>query len=91
MNIQDFIRPELLILIPVCWGIGLMLKSTPVNNQWIPAVLCLCSVLLACLYVFSSANEAPPEGIFAGVTQGVLCWLVAWQSYDRIIKPGGNE
>lgn len=91
MNIQDFIRPELLVLIPVCWGIGLMLKSTPVNNQWIPAALCLCSVLLACLYVFSTATETPSTGIFAGVTQGVIIWLVAWQSYDKIIKPNGEE
>lgn len=86
MNIQDFIRPELLVLIPVCWGIGLAIKSTPINNQWIPALLCLCSVLLASLYVFSTATETTLMGVFVGVTQGIICWLVAWQSYDKIIK-----
>lgn len=91
MNIQDFIRPELLILIPVCWGIGLMLKSTPISNQWIPAILGLCSILLAILYIFSTAAETPPIGLWIGITQGVICWLVAWQSYDRIIKPNGAE
>jgi len=91
MNIQDFIRPELLVLIPVCWGIGLMLKSTPINNQWIPAILGLCSVFLASLYVFSTATETPSAGLWIGVTQGIVCWLVAWQSYDKIIKPNGEE
>lgn len=91
MNIQDFIRPELLVLIPVCWGLGLMLKSTPINNQWIPAILCLCSVLLSGLYVYASSAETLAMGVFVGVTQGVLCWVVAWQSYDKIIKPNGGE
>lgn len=86
MNIQDYIMPQLLILIPVCWGIGLMLKSTPLNNQWIPAILCLCSVLLSCLWVFASIAEPVSLGVFTGVTQGVICWLAAWLSYEKAIK-----
>lgn len=91
MNIQEFIRPELLILIPVCWGIGLMLKSTPFNNQWIPAMLCLSCILMSSLYIFATAADTLAMNIFAGITQGVICWLVAWQSYDKLIKPKGKE
>jgi len=86
MNIQDYIRPELLILIPVCWGLGLMLKSTPINNQWIPPILCLCSVLLSGLYVYATETETLAMAVFVGATQGVLCWLASWLSYEKVIK-----
>ena len=87
MNIQDYIRPELLILVPVCWGIGLMLKSTPLSNQWIPLILALCSILLSGLYVYASATETLAMGVFVGVTQGMLCWVASWLSYEKVIKP----
>lgn len=86
MNIQDYIKPELLILIPTCWGIGLMIKSTPLNNQWIPLVLALFSVSMSCLWVFAAVTQSVAMGVFMGVTQGILCWLAAWLTYDKAIK-----
>ena len=91
MNIQDFIRPELLVLIPVCWGLGLMLKSTPINNRWIPLILGVCSIMLAILYIIAAGGESIATGIFSGFTQGVVCWLAAWLSYEKIIKKSGGE
>jgi len=87
MNIQEYIRPELLILVPVCWGIGLMLKSTPLNNQWIPLILALCSILLSGLYVYAFEDWTLSTGIWVGVTQGMLCWVASWLSYEKVIKP----
>lgn len=86
MDIQNYIMPELLILIPVCWGFGLMIKSTPLNNQWIPLVLGALCVSLSALWVFASSRDNIAMGFFIGITQGVLCWLVAWLSYDKLIK-----
>ena len=91
MNIQDYIKPELLVLIPVCWGLGLMIKSTPIDNRCIPAILCTSSVLLAGLYVSAAEPQTLAMGVFAGVTQGVICWLAAWLSYDKVIKKNGEE
>lgn len=87
MNIQDYIKPELLILVPSCWGLGLMLKSTPINNQWIPLVLGIFSVCMACLWVFSTVVEPVTMGVFVAVTQGIICWAAAWLSFDKAIKP----
>lgn len=92
MNIQDYILSGLLILIPSCWGIGLMLKSVPrFNNQWIPPILCAFSVAMSCLWVFASVAEPVAMNIFTGITQGVLCWLVAWLTYEKGIKKIGGE
>lgn len=90
MNIMNYISPELLVLIPVCWGIGLVLKSSPINNKYIPAILALCSVALACAYVLGTANitgwQAALLAAFTAVTQGLIAWGVAWASYEKGIK-----
>jgi hypothetical protein len=86
MNIMDYVKPELLILIPTCWGIGMVLKATSLNNQAIPGILCLCSVALAGLYVAAQSGGNLPMAIFTGITQGVIAWLVAWVTYEKGIK-----
>ena len=91
MNIQDFIFPELLILIPTCWGVGLALKSILKKNHVIPPILCCASVFLAILWVWASMRENPAMLVFMGVTQGALCWLVAWLSFEQGIKRLGKK
>ena len=76
MNYQDFIKTELLILIPVLYFIGIGLKKSKLPDKWIPAMLGILAVILSCIWVvatveISSIQEAA-SAIFTAVTQGIL-------------------
>ena len=90
MNALDFLKPELLILIPVCWGIGMVVKATQIDNKWIPLILAVCSVLLAGVWVVGNMDYTGWQSVltaaFMGVTQGVAAWLIAWLTYEKGIK-----
>lgn len=71
-NITEYIKPELLILVPVLIVIGLFLKETEkVNDKYIPAILGAVGVVLSALYV-SAVSGISLMGIFTAITQGVL-------------------
>ena len=77
-SIQDFIKPELLILIPVLYFIGLGLKKSSTEmDKHIPLVLGFSGVVLATLYVVAASEihciNDMFQAVFVGITQGVLC------------------
>lgn len=76
MNYQDYIKTELLILIPVLYFIGMGLKKSTLPNKLIPFLLGMISVFLAALWVFSTTDiEGGKElalAFFTSITQGVL-------------------
>lgn len=70
--LQSYIKPELLILIPVLYLLGAALKKSEFRDKLIPWILGGAGVLLACLYIV--ANEGfTAIGVFTAITQGVLC------------------
>lgn len=72
MTFIDYIKPELLILIPVLYIIGCIIKdSATVQNRFIPAILGGVGVFLALLYVAGSTGISV-TGIYTGITQGIL-------------------
>nr|DAH38421.1 MAG TPA: holin [Caudoviricetes sp.] len=77
-QLKNFIRPELLILVPVLYFIGCGLKRTEsIADKKIPMLLGLTGVSLAAVWVaattaFSGYRDAL-MAVFAAVTQGVLC------------------
>ncbi len=76
MNYQDYIKTELLILVPVLYFIGIGLKKSKFPDKWIPIMLGSISVFLAALWVFSTSEiEGGKElamAFFTALTQGVL-------------------
>ena len=77
-NIQSFIRPELLVLIPVLLILGAILKrAQAVPDKFIPAVLGLAGVLVAGLSVFANSPLGTAgdwlTAILTAFVQGVLC------------------
>ena len=76
MNFQEFINPELLILIPVLYLLGEAIKKSAIQNKIIPLVLGVVSVVLCALWVFSTNEIAGSKevllAIFTSFTQGVL-------------------
>lgn len=76
MDFMQYIKPELLILIPVMILLGALLKKSKVNDKYIPLCIGGVSVALCALWVLSTAA---PHGlseiaaaVFTAVTQGVL-------------------
>lgn len=76
MDLQQYIRTELLVLIPVMYIIGMGLKKSRVADKYIPLILGMISVILSALWVFATNNLENGKEIlaafFTAVTQGVL-------------------
>ncbi len=76
MNYQDYIKTELLILIPVLYFIGVGLKKSKLPDKWIPAVLGILGTVLSAVWVLETSDisglQETASAIFTAVTQGVL-------------------
>ena len=76
--LSNFIKPELLVLIPVLYiaGAGLK-KSARIADNFIPLVLGAISVVLALAYVLGTSALSGWRDVlmaaFTAVTQGILC------------------
>ncbi|QSX05091.1 phage holin family protein [Sedimentibacter sp. zth1] len=76
--IKEFIKPELLIIIPVLYIIGKILKNTKlIADKHIPLALGIISIVLSTIYIIGNSNvidaKSVLESIFIGITQGILC------------------
>lgn len=76
MNYQDYIRPELLVLVPVLYLIGVGLKKSRLPDRFIPLALGGISILMTALWIFPTSDIGSAgdvfTAIFTSVTQGVL-------------------
>lgn len=76
MNYHDYIKTELLILIPVLYFIGIGLKKSRLLDKWIPVVLGTSGVILSAFWVLATTEisglQETASAIFTAVTQGVL-------------------
>jgi len=74
MDFNQFIRPELLILIPVLYALGMFLKtSTMLEDKNIPMVLLVAGCVLSILYICSVLGEGySTANITVAVIQGIL-------------------
>lgn len=76
MNFQDYIKTELLILIPVLYFVGIGLKESKLPDKWIPLTIGIIGVILSAVWVFATSNifcgKEIALAIFTSFTQGVL-------------------
>ncbi len=77
MDILEYIKPELLILIPVLYIIGMGIKKANfIANTWIPLILGGCGIVLSIIYVLSTSPLNSVQtvfmAIFTALTQGIL-------------------
>ena len=94
-QLKNFIRPELLVLVPVLYFIGMGLKrSETVKDKHIPMLLGACGVLLSAVWVGATTvfdgYQNALMAVFAAVTQGILC-AGASVYVNQLIKQGGKE
>lgn len=93
MSYQEYIKTELLILIPVMYFIGIGLKKSRLSDKWIPMVLGVSAVVLSSAWVIATSDisclQEMASAIFTAVTQGVLvagASVYANQLYIQIKK-----
>ena len=76
MDWNEYLKPELSVLIPVLYLVGAALKKTSVGDWRIPFLLGGGGILLAALYLLSTAFPGNGPQLFAllfsAVTQGIL-------------------
>lgn len=94
MELQDYIKPELLILIPVLYLIGAAIKKSKLADKFIPWVLGAISVVLSALWIFANSpittGAEVATAIFTALTQGVL--IAGASVYvNQLVKQTGKD
>ena len=90
MDFNEFIRPELLVLVPVLYLIGMGIKKSAAKDKWIPVVLGIAGVVLASAYLMVFPSDLNiGQSIVTGAIQGILCAGMAVYS-NQIVKQAGE-
>lgn len=75
--LKEFIKPELIILVPVIYLIGVALKKTEgILDKDIPWLIGVISIFICILYITATepitTYQEQSLAVFTGITQGVL-------------------
>ena len=92
--IKEFIKPELVVLIPVLYLFGSGLKKSDIADKHIPWILgaasvILCSIFIAATSVIGGWQDALMS-VFLGLTQGILC-AGASVYVNQLVKQSGKD
>lgn len=92
--LNESIKPELLVLIPVLYLFGMALKSSQISNKHIPWLLGVASVVLSLIFIIATSDingwKEALMCVFSGFTQGVLC-AGASVYVNQILKQSGKN
>lgn len=76
MDLKELIKPELLILIPVLYVVGIGLKKSKLSDTLIPLILGGIAVVLSAAWVIATSDISTSKDVayalFISVTQGIL-------------------
>ncbi len=74
--LKEFIKPELLVLVPVLYLVGAWLKKSVVRDKFIPLILGGLGILLCAIWIAATSQIATWQDVllafFTAVTQGIL-------------------
>lgn len=73
INLIQYIKPELLVLIPILWFVGFCIKKSNIKDTFIPLILGGAGIILATVWIFGNVQTDFANCLFAGITQGILC------------------
>lgn len=84
----QFLKPELIILVPVLYAVGELIKRSKMENSSIPIWLGVFGIALSLLYVLAQSVMADLQAFyaaaFAAVTQGILAAAASVYTYEVI-------
>lgn len=95
IEFKEFLKPELLLLIPVIYIIGMITKRLSfINDKYIPLITTACSLILTFVYVFATSSLKSYEmlllAIFESLTQSILISGTATFT-NQLIKQFGKK
>lgn len=92
--LYEFIKPELLCLIPVLYLFGTGLKKSQVIDKNIPWMLGVVGIVLCTMFIAATSDingwKEALMIVFSGITQGVLC-AGASVYVNQVIKQAGKD
>lgn len=92
--LKEFIKPELLVLVPVLYLVGVALKKSAVADKNIPWILGASGVVLSLLWIAGSCSLSGAReivfAVFTGLVQGILT-AGASVFVNQIVKQMGKE
>lgn len=84
--LEQYILPDIMVLIPVLIIIGMMLKNSPYIKDWtIPILLAVVGILLA-VVVIGTKDGYTSESIVTGIIQGILATGMAVYVHQLCIQ-----
>ena len=94
MDINNYIMPELLVLVPVLYMVGIAIKKSNIKDCLIPATLGTIGIALAGLWIFANTLIADSQqvamALFSAITQGIIIAGVAVYG-NQIVKQFNKE
>ena len=75
--IQNYVKPELLVVAVVLYFIGMALKNTEkINDKYIPVILGFLGIIISAIYVVATSlfngYQSVLMAIFTSIVQGIL-------------------
>ena len=94
MSFTEYIKPELLILIPVLYLVGMAIKRSEIRDKLIPWILGGAAIVLSAIWIFANCECAAAAdvftAIFTSITQGVL--IAGASVYaNQLVKQTGKD
>lgn len=92
--LNEYIKPELLVLIPVLYLLGAAVKKSAIADKFIPWILGGVSVALSALWIFATSSPASAAdyalAVFTAITQGIL--IAGASVYvNQLVKQTGKD
>ena len=76
-QIINYVKPELLSIIPVLYFLGIAIKKSSFKDSYIPIIIGVAGILICSLYVFATSNTDSGKdvlfAIYTAIVQGILC------------------
>lgn len=75
--VQNYVKPELLVVAVVLYFIGMGIKNTEkINDKYIPVILGMVGVIMSAIYVVATSvfngYQSVLMAIFTAIVQGIL-------------------
>lgn len=94
MELNEYIKPELLVLVPVLYLLGVAVKKSNIADKFIPWILGGASVALSAIWILANCSITTTAeafaAIFTALTQGIL--IAGASVYvNQLIKQTGKD
>ena len=94
MSFTEYIKPELLVLVPVLYLVGMAIKRSEIRDKLIPWILGGAAIVLSAIWILANCECATTAdvftAIFTAITQGVL--IAGASVYaNQLVKQTGKD